>query len=232
MSAEQLETAAAVLGPVLNDVVFVGGASIHVWITEPAAPPMRVTMDVDVICAVASRPAYHRIEDRLRERGMTQDAEDSVICRWRHRRDGLVLDVMPTDQAILGFSNPWYEIAVSNARPIELESGNTIKIAGPVELLATKLAAWRGRGSGDILASLDLHDVLSLFNGRPELVDEVLEAALEVRSFIINELAEVQSHHYFNYAVESVLNGYGPATTERAKVLLSRIDQLVSNAAE
>jgi hypothetical protein len=37
MSALQLEAAAAVLGPLVDDVVFVGGATVHLWITEPGA---------------------------------------------------------------------------------------------------------------------------------------------------------------------------------------------------
>jgi hypothetical protein len=39
MSEELIELAAAILGPVAEDVVFVGGATIHVWLTEVAAPP-------------------------------------------------------------------------------------------------------------------------------------------------------------------------------------------------
>lgn len=52
MSALQLETAATILGPVLNEVVFVGGATVHLWLTEPGAPPARATEDVDVVCEV------------------------------------------------------------------------------------------------------------------------------------------------------------------------------------
>lgn len=39
MSALQLEIAAELLGPLLDEVVFVGGATIHLWLTEPGAPP-------------------------------------------------------------------------------------------------------------------------------------------------------------------------------------------------
>lgn len=55
MSALQLETAATILGPLLDEVVFVGGATVHLWLTDPGAPPARATEDVDVICEVASR---------------------------------------------------------------------------------------------------------------------------------------------------------------------------------
>jgi hypothetical protein len=48
MSALQLEVAADLLGPILEDVVFIGGATVHLWLTEAGAPPARPTEDVDV----------------------------------------------------------------------------------------------------------------------------------------------------------------------------------------
>lgn len=38
MSTDQLKTAATALGPLLKEVVFLGGASIHLWLSDPAAP--------------------------------------------------------------------------------------------------------------------------------------------------------------------------------------------------
>jgi hypothetical protein len=58
MNAVQLAAAATVLGPLVEEVVFVGGATVHLWIAEPGPPPARATEDVDVICEVASRAAY------------------------------------------------------------------------------------------------------------------------------------------------------------------------------
>ena len=55
MSTELLELAAAALGPLRDEVVFLGGASIHLWITDPAAPATRATDDVDVISAITTR---------------------------------------------------------------------------------------------------------------------------------------------------------------------------------
>jgi hypothetical protein len=108
MSALQLEAAAAVLGPLLDEVVFLGGATVHLWITDPGAPPVRATDDVDVICEVASRTEYYRLADRLRDRGLREAVDEPVICRWRNAEPRLVIDVMPTDPEILGFSNEWY----------------------------------------------------------------------------------------------------------------------------
>jgi hypothetical protein len=46
MSAQQLEVAAKLLGPIIDDVVFVGGATVHLWLTDPEAPPARATSAV------------------------------------------------------------------------------------------------------------------------------------------------------------------------------------------
>ncbi len=54
MSTDQLETAAAALGPLLEEVVFLGGASIHLWLSDPAVPVARSTDDIDVISDITS----------------------------------------------------------------------------------------------------------------------------------------------------------------------------------
>jgi predicted nucleotidyltransferase len=228
MSALQLETAAALLGPLLDEVVFVGGATVHLWITEPGAPPTRATEDVDVVCEVATRVKYHRLGDRLRERGLQEAMGAPVVCRWRSTDPQLVLDVMPTDPDILGFSNPWYEAAISGAVTVTLESGAEIRAAAPAALVATKLCAWRGRGDGDLLRSLDIHDVVTMLDGRPELVDEIQSAPSALRAYVKGELAELQAERDFDYAVEGAMASYGPVGIDRANLVHERIDRLVS----
>lgn len=228
MSALQLETAAALLGPLLDEVVFVGGATVHLWITEPGAPPTRATEDVDVVCEVASRVKYHRLGDRLRERGLQEAMDAPVVCRWRSADPQLVLDVMPTDPDILGFSNPWYEEAISSAVTVTLESGAEIRAAAPAALVATKLCAWKGRGEGDLLPSLDIHDVLTLIDGRPELIEEIASVAPDLRRYIRDELGELRAEHYFDYAVQSATASYGPVGAERARLVQTRIDRLLA----
>src|ERR1700690_71987 len=103
MSVELLQRAARVLEPVLGEVVFLGGASIVLWITDPAAPAPRPTKDVDVVAEVTSRAALPAFGERLRSLGFKEDQESGIICRWRHRDDDLILDAMPADATILGF---------------------------------------------------------------------------------------------------------------------------------
>ena len=180
MSLELLDTAASALGPLVEEVVFLGGASIQLWITDPAAPAARATKYVDVISAITTRSGYYRLAERLRERGFSEASNSPVICRWNHHETGLVLDVMPQEEDILGFSNPWYQHAIDTAVERELPSGARIRAASPSAVVATKLAAWKGRGRCDLLRSLDLHDVLVLIDGRPELSSELVSMDAEV----------------------------------------------------
>src|SRR5437763_1294552 len=95
-----LELAVAALGPLANDMVFVGGCATGLLITDEAAPPIRATQDVDVITEVASYWKYQHLSKQLRERGFKEDqSPDAPICRWTIK--SVMLDVMPTNPDIL-----------------------------------------------------------------------------------------------------------------------------------
>ena len=99
-----LERAVNRLGPLTSELVFVGGCATGLLITDTAAPPIRTTLDVDVITEVATRKEYYSLTAKLRDQGFTEDmSPDAPICRWV--TDDTILDVMPTNPAILGFGN-------------------------------------------------------------------------------------------------------------------------------
>jgi predicted nucleotidyltransferase len=135
---------------------------------------------------------------------------------------------MPTDPDILGFSNPWYEETISTAATVALNSGAEIRAATPTLLAATKLCAWKGRGRGDLLRSLDIHDVLTLLDGRPELIDEIQDASAVLRTYIRDELLDLRAEPYFDYAVEGATASYGPTGAERARLVRDRIEELLA----
>jgi hypothetical protein len=228
VSADLLETAAAALGPLLSEVVFLGGTSIHLWLSDPAAPAARATDDVDVISAITTRADYYRLGERLRERGFSEASDSNVICRWRHLETGLLLDVMPQEESVLGFSNPWYQHAIETATELQLTSETMIRAATPPSIIATKLAAWKGRGGGDMLRSLDLHDILVLIDGRPELPDEIAAETKVLQSYVAGELGGVRKDPYFDYLAESALHGYAQLAGPRAEHLERQIDAILA----
>lgn len=230
MSTELLEQAAAALGPLCEEVVFLGGASIALWVSDPAAPATRTTEDVDVISDITSLTGYYALGERLRARRFSEDSTSNVICRWRHRDTGLILDVLPDDAEILGFSNRWYEHAIKTSVQCGLPDGTEIRAATPPSIIATKLAAWHGRGEGDMLKSLDLHDVLVLIDGREELPGEIHAEPKALSAYICKELAVLGDDPFFSYLIDSALHGYGQLGAERGRGLQLKIDGLLGTA--
>lgn len=196
-----LELVARRLGPDLcSKFAFVGGAVAGLLITDPANPPIRSTEDVDIVAEVLALSGYHRIEKALRERGFSQDmSADAPICRWQV--EGVTVDVMPTMEEILGFSNRWYPLCVSTAEPLELPSGVAIRVIQAPVFIGTKLEAFHGRGGGDYLFSHDLGDILSVVDGRDSLVNECAQMPQELRDYLAEQfsifLADRCSSGYF-----------------------------------
>ena len=68
-----LTRAVTQLGPLVDRVVFLGGCATALLLTDPAAPEVRPTQDVDVITEVGSLTDYYRLAEGLREAGFVED---------------------------------------------------------------------------------------------------------------------------------------------------------------
>jgi len=227
MSVALLELAADALGPLLDEVVFVGGATVTLWITDPGAPPVRPTKDVDVVVEVTSRGAFHDFEARLRERRFVEDQEDGVMCRWRHP-NSLVLDAMPSEPGILGFDNRWQGAAIPHAATRELPSGARIRAVSPPYLLATKLEAFKGRGNRGFLGSRDFADVIALVDGREELVGEVAHAPQDARDYIAREFRDLLGDPRFADGLVGALRPDAASQTRAGAVVVPRLTAIIS----
>jgi hypothetical protein len=227
VSIELLEEAAQRLEPVLDQVVFVGAATVVLWITDPAAPEIRPTRDVDVIVEVFARPEYHRFEERLRELGFREDQESGVICRWTHRDSGLILDAMPADPEILGFENQWQRKSLPHAVSLDLPSGRTIRAVPPAYLLATKLEAFAGRGEGDFLGSRDFSDIVALVDGREEIVADVSDAEDDLRAYIASEFARLMDDVRFDDGIAGHLDPDPGSQARTDEIVMPRIRALL-----
>lgn len=177
------------LGGLRERMAFLGGAATALLITDTAIPDVRITTDVDVIVEIASRVDYYRLAELLRLHGFCEDhAEGAPVCRWQV--DGIAVDVMPTDTDILGFSNRWYSQALQCSTVSEIAVGVTIRVVTAPFFLATKIDAFYGRGTGDFVASHDMEDIVTLLDGRPEIVAEVSSAPPEVTAFLTKSFKE------------------------------------------
>jgi predicted nucleotidyltransferase len=219
----QLIVAAVKLAPLLDQIAFVGGCVTGLLLTDPAAAPVRPTLDVDAIVAIASYAEFTLLENRMRELGFRESrAEDAPICRWLH--GDLTLDLMPTDASILGFSNRWYGPALENAERLRVGEREVQIVTAPY-FLAAKLEAFHGRGKNDFRASHDLEDIVSVIDGRAEIVDEVRLAAADLQKYLSKEFRALLSNRDFLEALPGHLLP-DSASQQRIGLVMKRMQQL------
>lgn len=217
---ELLTRIAEVLGDLRERFVFVGGCATALLITDPGAPPVRATHDVDALVAIASLPEYHRLGDALCARGFSQTpAGGEPPYRWTLA--AMKLDVMPTTGTVLGFSNRWYEPAMRAAATVQLREGLDIRLVTPAYFAATKLEAFEDRGRWDYLASHDLEDVLSVVDGRPEIVDDIAKAEPRLRSYLAAVFERLLADEGFLNALPGLIVEGSPA--DRSPLVLERL---------
>ena len=203
-----------------------GGAVTGLPITDTGAADPRATIDIDAIAEIASYAEYAQFGDRLRALGFTEDTtEDAPVCRWVLQ--SVILDVMPLDENILGFSNRWYRAAMTTAETHRIAADLSVRIVSAPYFIATKLDAFRGRGQEDLIASEDLEDIVSILDGRPSLIAEVQAAPAELREFVRAGISQFLARPHF----EDALAGYplpDAASQARMHIVMDRLHRLAS----
>jgi predicted nucleotidyltransferase len=223
---EMIRVVAKAMGPDLcKEVAFVGGGcTTALLLTDQyTLQQVRHTDDVDLIVHVISQAGWTRLLERLRARGFKEQMQtDAPICAMY--LGYLRVDFMPDDDSVLGFSNIWYKDALKYADRRDLGDGTVIGLVRPEYFIATKLVAFLARGDNDPLASRDIEDILSLIDGRPEIMDELLKAPSEMRTYVSQQLAALNESRDFEYAVQAASNG----DPDREEVIAERINLIIS----
>lgn len=184
------------------------------------AQTIRATKDVDVVAKVTTLADYHAVERAVEARGFKHDiSPEAPICRWT--RDGVILDLMPSE-AVLGFHNRWYPLAVQTAARMTLPGNVSIRLITAPVFIATKLSAFQGRGNNDYLASHDLEDVITVIDGRKELLDEIRNSDSELRKYVGREIGRLLQESEFQLAMPGHLPG-DAASQARLPELMRRL---------
>jgi predicted nucleotidyltransferase len=194
------------LGDLCESLVFVGGCATGLLLTGPRSQAIRATQDVDVVVHAVTLADYHAVERELEARGFRHDlSPDAPICRWM--MGGIALDLMPSQPGILSFHNRWYPLAGPSATPVTLPNGMEIRLISAPVFVATKFEAFHGRGGNDYLASHDLEDVITVVDGRFELVDELEQSSEELKVFVATEMSTLLQDDHFLAALPGHLPG-------------------------
>ncbi|MFK8012957.1 MAG: nucleotidyl transferase AbiEii/AbiGii toxin family protein [Marinicellaceae bacterium] len=218
LQIEMLSRVASALGDLTNDVVFVGGCVTGLLVEDSfTLEHVRFTEDVDLIVNIMTQADWNQLQSKLRKRGFKENMEDTVICRMR--LGGLKVDFMPIEKDILGFTNQWYKGALKNPVKHKLTDEITINVISPEYFIATKIVAYEGRGNNDLLMSHDIEDVLTIFDGRVQIVEEINAAEDNIRKYIKAKLKGLMQKDSFEYVIQSVSRN----NMQREKVIFDRI---------
>lgn len=212
---------AQALGDLCESLVFVGGCATGLLLTAQRAQAIRATRDVDVVAGAVSIAEYRAMERALESRGFRHDlSPEAPICRWIW--EGAMLDLMSSEPGILGFHNCWYPLAVKTATRVKLPGGIEIQLITAPLFVATKLEAFHGRGRNDYLASHDLEDLLTVMDGRQELIEEIQDSDDELQHYIAAEMSKLLEERDFLLALPGQLPG-DTASQARLPELMRRM---------
>ncbi len=221
---QMVEVVAHALGDLCGELIFVGGCAAGMLCNLPNASPPRVTFDVDVVAEVAALAAYHALEKRFASRGFARDvSSDAPICRWR--LDEVKVDLMPTDECILGFANRWYPLAIASASFVSLPSGKQIRLISAPAFLATKFEAFATRGNGDLMSSHDFEDIINVLDGRAGIEAEVAAADSGLMDYLVNRFGEIARHPDFDNTLPGLVT-YDELYEDRIRRVRDRINSI------
>jgi Nucleotidyl transferase AbiEii toxin, Type IV TA system len=220
-----LEKAANILKSLEQRIIFTGGATIALYLDEISAEDARPTIDVDCVLEIASKSSYYSLAETLRQLGL-QESHDlgDPLCRWKY--EDLVLDIMPTEPNVLGFSNTWYKPGLDTAITYVLPSQTSIFLFSSPYMLAAKIEAFLSRGKGSYYMSHDFEDIVLLLDGCPNLELDIEQA---------DDIVKAHLKAWFK-ATRNELQLYAPAhlspeskNSGREQLLLQRLQRLAEN---
>ncbi len=220
---KMLQTVANGLGDLKKDMVFVGGAVAELYADDPAASDIRPTIDVDCVIELSSRTEHARLEENLRAIGFTNDtSEGAPICRWVFL--GILVDVMPAEDDILGFSNRWYTEGIENKILKTLPDGTKIYVFPPEYYLAAKFEAHRGRGGNDLRQSHDFEDIIYILDNCVEILDSIKDTNDTVKQYLKEQCSNLFKNDGLTEGVESALP-YG-SVEEATEIIIELIQSI------
>lgn len=131
-------------------------------------------------------------------------ADNTPPFRWFWQR--MQLDLVPLDEKVLGFANRWYKPGFAAAHHATLPSGLPLRHLSAPYFLATKLEAFKDRGNNDVYLSHDLEDIITVVDGREELLTEMASAPGELRQFVATAFQTVLQHPEFSNVLPGIVS--------------------------
>ena len=213
----RIKVVANALDTLNEKIVFVGGATISLY-PDRQVLEVRPTDDVDVIIEILNYQNRAELEERLRAIGFLHDIESGIICRYKIQ--GIIVDIMPTNDLSIGFSNKWYPDGFNQAVDYAIDEQCTVKILSAPYFIATKFEAFKGRGQNDGRTSQDFEDIIYVLENRESIWEEMNNSSEAVKNYLRYEFQNLLNNpNHFEWIDGHVERGSPPASYSIIKAL-------------
>lgn len=212
------------LGDLKDKVAFVGGATVSLYADYPQQIDVRPTNDIDVLVEIGTYGEYAQLLNKLSALNFHPDPASNVICRYKYQ--GLIVDIMPIDEAILGFSNKWYKEGFAHLQRYSIDSLTEVNIFTPPYFIASKMEAYKGRGGNDGRFSQDFEDIVFILDNRKTVWMELKEADRELTDYLKLEFMSMLANPHLDEWL-SVHLEYQTAD-KRARWIMNAMQEFVS----
>jgi len=220
-----LQTVAVGLRYLKDDMVFVGGAVAELYASNAELSDIRPTVDVDCVIELRSKAAHAKLEDNLRTLGFANDtSKEAPICRWIYQN--IMVDIMPSNSSVLGFSNRWYDEGIKNKISKTLPNGTKIFLFPPEYYLAAKFEAHNGRGGNDLRQSHDFEDIIYMLDNCSDLLENIQMANVNLKDYLKNECTDLLNDVSLIEGIECALP-YG-SSEETTEIMLELIQNIAA----
>jgi predicted nucleotidyltransferase len=174
-----------------DKVVYVGGATVSFY-ADRETVEVRPTDDVDVIVEILSYKERSILEEKLRNIGFQHDMDTNIVCRYKIQ--GIIVDIMPTDDESIGFKNSWYPEGFKNAIEYKIDEKTKVYILSAPYFIATKLEAFKSRGGNDGRTSHDFEDIVYVLENRRTIWQEVQNTSFELKKYLVSEFKKLNQN--------------------------------------
>ena len=195
------------LGELKDKVVFVGGATVSLYADRMAAES-RPTEDVDVLVEIGTRWNFAELEEQLRKKGFQNDTSAKFLGRYL--LPGFIVDVMPTDEKILGFTNMWYAEGFKKAINYTIDESHSVKIFAPPYFIASKIEAFKNRGHNDGRTSTDFEDIVFVLENRRAIWNEMTNCDSQLNEYLLTEFNGLKNNPHIEEWIASHSSSYSP----------------------
>ena len=216
-----VEKVAISLEELNNDVIYVGGAVVSLYVTDDGAEQPRPTKDIDISVKISTYAQMDELREKLALKKIYPAPSEKIMYRYSY--EDILIDFIPYEETPLGPTNSWLKPGFEKAYPVNIGEIE-IKIL-PVSLfLATKWEAFKSRGN-DPRTSHDFEDIIYILDNNLEVVEDIQNANKDVQDFLKAMSYEILNHNSRNEIIECHINPF--IADQRRQIVIEKLNEIL-----